>query len=64
MSLPIQQSVQATAEYESSIYIQQLLVQIYTVQSLYNTPRYNTGLDIAQSCCGSNFLPWNFTKEL
>ena len=35
-----------------------------TVQSLYNTPRYNTDMDITQSCCGSNFfLPWNFTKE-
>ena len=26
---------------------------IMTVQSFYNTPRYNTGLDITQSYCGS-----------
>ena len=38
--------------------------EIYTVQSLYNTPHFNMDLDITQSCCGSHiFLPWNFTKE-
>ena len=37
----------------------------YTVQSLYNTPHYNTDLDITWSCYDSQiFLPWNFTKEL
>ena len=24
----------------------------HTVQSLYNTPRYNTDFDITKSCCG------------
>ena len=37
---------------------------IYTVQSLYITPHYNTHLDIAGLCSGSQcFLPWNFTKN-
>ena len=30
-----------------------LLVGEATVQSLYNTPCYNTDLDITQPCCGS-----------
>ena len=35
------------------------------VQSLYNSPHYNTDLDITQSCCRSHiFLALNFTKEL
>ena len=35
-----------------------------TLQSLYNTLRYNIYLDITRACCGSPYLPWNFTKEL
>ena len=38
-----------------------------TVQSLYNTPRYNTGLHIIVillSCGSQFFLQWDFTKEL
>ena len=36
-----------------------------TVQPLYNTPYYNSDLDITWSCCGSQiFLSWQFTKEL
>ena len=31
-----------------------------TVQSLYNTPHYNTDLDITWSCCGSQII---FTME-
>ena len=35
-----------------------------TVQFLCNAPRYNMYLDIIQSCCGSEILTRNFTKEL
>ena len=28
-------------------------VSTYTVQSIYNTPRYNTNLDITWPCCDS-----------
>ena len=36
-----------------------------TVQSLYNTPYYNTESNITPSCCGAKMiLPLNYTKEL
>ena len=35
-----------------------------SVQSHYNTPYYNTDLDMTWSCCGSQiFLPIEFHKE-
>ena len=35
-----------------------------TMQSFYNAYYYNTAFDITRSCCGSHFLPWNFTMKL
>ena len=40
-----------------TFYKSQKLPEIqYTVQSLYNTPLYNTHLDMNWSCCGSQFF--------
>ena len=37
----------------------------YAVQSLYNTPLYQTNLDITRSCCGSRyFLTMEYYKEI
>ena len=35
-----------------------------TVQSLYNTPHYNTDLDITWSCCGSQIFYQEFYKGI
>ena len=34
-----------------------------TVQSLYNTPPYNTDMDITQLCCGSQFFYHGFLQR-
>ena len=37
----------------------------YNTPSLYNTPHYNTDLDITQSCCGSQIsLTMEFYKGI
>ena len=37
---------------------------VNTVQSLYNTPHYNTDLDIAESCGSPIFLTMEFYKGI
>ena len=40
-----------------------LEVSTVTVQSFYNTPCYNTDLDITKLYFGSHFFSWIFTKK-
>ena len=35
-----------------------------TIQSLYNTPCYNTNMDITRSCSGSHFFAMEFNKGI